>query len=136
MQAENILAKNISAAGRKSSYDAACKRLLANKIILAWIMKSCLVEYKDCDVKEIAECYIEGEPQISSITVNPDESSNTEQITGMATQDATITEGTITYDIRFFATILSSTHQIRLFINLEAQNDFYPGYPIIKRGLY
>ena len=74
MQAENILAKNISAAGRKSSYDAACKRLLANKIILAWIMKSCLVEYKDCDVKEIAECYIEGEPQISSITVNPDES--------------------------------------------------------------
>jgi hypothetical protein len=35
MQAENILAKNISAAGRKSSYDAACKRLLANKIILA-----------------------------------------------------------------------------------------------------
>lgn len=38
MQAENILAKNISAAGRKSSYDAACKRLLANKIILAWIM--------------------------------------------------------------------------------------------------
>ena len=38
MQAENILAKNISATGRKSSYDAACKRLLANKIILAWIM--------------------------------------------------------------------------------------------------
>ena len=136
MQAENILAKNISAAGRKSSYDAACKRLLANKIILAWIMKSCLVEYKDCDVKEIAECYIEGEPQISSITVNPDESSNTEQITGMATEDATIAEGTITYDIRFFATFLSSINQIRLFINLEAQNDFYPGYPIIKRGLY
>ena len=114
MQAENILAKNISAAGRKSSYDAACKRLLANKIILAWI------------IKEIAECYIEGEPQISSITVNPDESSNTEQITGMATEDATIAEGTITYDIRFFATFLSSINQIRLFINLEAQNDFYP----------
>ena len=50
MQAESILAKNISAAGRKSSYDTACKRLLANKIILAQIMKSCLVEYKDLEV--------------------------------------------------------------------------------------
>ena len=89
MQAENILAKNISAASRKSSYDAACKRLLTNKVILAWIMKSCLVEYKDYDIKKIAECYIEGEPQISSIIINPDESSDTEQITRMATENAT-----------------------------------------------
>lgn len=25
---------------------------------------------------------------------------------------------------------------IRLIINIEAQNDFYPGYPLIKRGIY
>ena len=46
----------------KVRYDAACKRLLSEKIILAWIMKSCLEEYRDYDVKEIARRYIEGEP--------------------------------------------------------------------------
>lgn len=48
MKVENILAQDINAAGDKASYDAACKRLLANKVILAWIMKSCLEEYRDC----------------------------------------------------------------------------------------
>lgn len=50
MEIENTLAKNITAAGDKAAYDAACKRLLANKIILAWIMKSCIEEYRDLDV--------------------------------------------------------------------------------------
>ncbi|GFI44283.1 hypothetical protein IMSAGC018_01964 [Lachnospiraceae bacterium] len=34
MKVENILAKNITAAGDGTNYDAACKRLLANKVIL------------------------------------------------------------------------------------------------------
>ena len=33
MEVENILAKNITAAGEKAAYDACCKRILANKII-------------------------------------------------------------------------------------------------------
>lgn len=41
--------KNISTADEKANYDASCKRFLAEKIILAWIMKSCLREYMDCD---------------------------------------------------------------------------------------
>ena len=35
-------------------------------------MKECLKEYKECDVKEIAEKYIEGEPQVSIILVMTD----------------------------------------------------------------
>lgn len=61
MEIENILAKNITAAGEKAAYEAACKRLLANKIILAWIMKSCLEEHKDYRINEIAEKYYRGE---------------------------------------------------------------------------
>lgn len=57
MEVESTLAKNITAAGEKAAYDAACKRLLANKIILAWIMKSCLEEYTDLNVDEIAQKY-------------------------------------------------------------------------------
>ena len=138
MEMENTLAKNITAAGEKAAYDAACKRLLANKVILAWIMKSCLEEYKTHSINEIAEKYIEGVPQIAEATVNPDEETCNcgEQIRGVKNEDSTIQEGTITYDIRFLAIVPGTGETIRLMVNVEAQNDFYPGYPIIKRALY
>lgn len=136
MEMENILAKNITAAGEKAAYDAACKRFLANKIILAWIMKSCLEEYKEFSVNEIAELYIEGNPQIAEAAVNPDENNSSEQIRGVKTEDSTIQEGTITYDIRFLTIVPGTEETIRLIINIEAQNDFYPGYPLTKRAFY
>ena len=136
MKAESTLAKMISTAGEKAAYDRACKRLLANKIILAWIMKSCLEEYRDCEISEIASRYIEGEAQISEVAVHPDEKAESQQITGLNTEDSTINEGTITYDIRFRAIVPGTGEKISLIINIEAQNDFYPGYPIVKRNLY
>ncbi len=138
MEVENTLAKNITIADNKAAYDAACKRLLANKVILAWIMKSCLEEYRDFVVDEIAKKYIEGIPQITKVAVNPDEEmeQNSEQIKGAKTEDSTIKEGTITYDIRFYALVPQSEELVSLIINVEAQNNFYPGYPIVKRGIY
>ena len=138
MELENTLSKNITSAGDKASYDNACKRLLGNKIILAWIMKSCLQEYEDCSIQDIAEKYIEGEPEIAKVAVHPDETNQEtgEFIHGISNEDNTVTEGTIRYDIRFFAVVPSSEEMIRLIINVEAQNEFYPGYPIIKRAIY
>ena len=97
MEMENILAKSITAAGDKAAYDAACKRLLANKVILAWIMKSCLEEYQDITVEEIAEYYIEGNPLIAQSAVNPDEevTFKGEQIEGDNIEDISMKEGTI-----------------------------------------
>ena len=57
-------------------------------------------------------------------------------ISGMETEDVTMTEGLVTYDIRFRAVVPVSGELIQLIINIEAQNDFYPGYPLIKRGIY
>ena len=57
-------------------------------------------------------------------------------ISGMDTEDKSVREGTVTYDIRFRAIVPDSEEQIALIINVEAQNDFYPGYPLIKRGIY
>jgi hypothetical protein len=100
-------------------------------------MKSCIEEYRDFNVKEIAEKYIEGNPQIAEIAVNPDEEPDGgEQIRGTSTEDSTIHEGTVTYDIRFLASAPVTGELRRLIINVEAQNDFYPGYPIIKRAIY
>ena len=136
MRAESTLAKMISTAGEKAAYDNACKRLLANKIILAWIMKSCLEEYRVCGISEIASKYIEGKAQISEAAVHPDEEAESLQIAGLNTEDSTINEGTVTYDIRFRAIVPGTGERISLIINVEAQNDFYPGYPIVKRNLY
>ena len=136
MNIDTTIAKNIRVADEKASYDAACKRLLSEKIILAWIMKNCLEEYRDCDVDEIAEKYIEGTPQVGEVAVAPDESNRVSVIQGAGNEDTSLTEGTIFYDIRFLAIAPVSAELIRLIINIEAQNDFYPGYPLIKRGIY
>ena len=109
----------------RANYDAACKRLLANKIILAWIMKSCLEEFQDFTVDEIADKYIEGSPQIARIAVNPDEETDSkgEQIEGSKTEDSTMKEGTVTYDIRFYALVPQTAETIKLILNVEAHQE-------------
>lgn len=135
MDTSTTIATSIDTAADKAKYDAACKQLLAEKIILAWIMKSTMKEYSSIVVQEIADKYIVGTPQIAEIPVLPDET-NAPKIGGTGVEDTTITEGTITYDIRFFAILPTTGEQAGLIINIEAQNDFYPGYPLIKRALY
>ena len=131
---ETTMAQGLHITDENAGYDAACKRVLSEKAILARIMKACLEEYKNCDVNDIAGKYIEGQPQVSEVPVLPDESCSV--ISGMDTEDKSIREGSVTYDIRFRAVVPGTEEQIGLIINVEAQNDFYPGYPIITRGVY
>lgn len=114
-QEENYLAQTISQADVDARYDEGVKRLLANKSILAVIMKECVPEYRDCTTKDIAEKYIEGEPQIGAVGVNIDETNRVNPaIHGINTEDATLTEGTIRYDVRFYATAPSEDGLIGL----------------------
>lgn len=135
MGVETTISQGLHVTDLQAGYDAACKRVLSEKAILARIMKACLEEYKDCDVKDIAEKYIEGQPQVSAVPVLPDEENST-IIDGMDTEDKSVREGNITYDIRFNAIAPGSEEEIGLIINMEAQNEFNPGYPLIKRGIY
>lgn len=53
--------------GLKSSetmvrYDASCKRILQEKMILALLLKSCIEEFRCYDVDKIIDC-IEGYPK-------------------------------------------------------------------------
>lgn len=57
---ENQLAHTIDQTEYDSRYDRTAKKLLANKQILAQIMKGCVNEYSDCTVDDIVEKYIEG----------------------------------------------------------------------------
>ncbi len=134
-QQKTTLAKTIDINGKKKAYDAACKKVLAEKIILAWIMKYTVKEYEDISVSEIAEKYIIDEPKIAGVSVLPDETNST-KILGVGVEDITVTEGTVTYDIQFRVLLPKSEEVVQMIINVEAQNDFNPGYPLIKRGIY
>ena len=138
MKRKSILYKDLEVSRAKEIYDESCKNILANKIILAWIMKSCMKEYKDCGIRDIADHYIEGTPEISQREVHRDETpaSDPGKIRGENTEDKTVNEGTVRYDIMFRAILPQGQERIELIINIEAQKDFYPGYPLIKRGIY
>ena len=92
MDEETTIAQGLHVTDDSVGYDAACKRVLSEKAILARIMKACLEEYKNCDVNGIAEKYIEGQPQVSAVPVLPDEDSTI--ISGIDTEDKSVHEGT------------------------------------------
>ncbi len=133
---ESTLSGAIRTESAMAQYDAACKRLLSEKSILAWILKDCVEEFQNTDPAEIAARYIEGTPQIGSVPVLPGETNPPAKIRGAATEDTSLSEGTVHYDIRFLALVPGSQEQIQLIINVEAQNAFYPGYPLITRAIY
>lgn len=135
MEVNTPIAEDIRVTDQNAQYDAACRRLLSNRAILAWIMKSCLTEYRDCDVKEIAEKYIEGTPQVHEVPVMPDET-NAAKIRGVSNVDTSRTEGMVIYDIRFLAVAPSNGELIQLIVNVEAQGQFYVGYPLLMRAIY
>lgn len=131
---ETSLAEGIIATEKNPRYDAAVKRLLSEKVILAWIMKTCLEEYKDCSIEEIVSEYIESDLLSQTIPVMPD--SSAPRITGINTENKTVSEGTVMFDLVFQAQLPNSENKIHLYINVEAQNDCNPGYPLIMRAIY
>ena len=112
--------------------DEACKRVLAEKIFLARIMKGCVEEFYDCEIDDIINKYIEGEPEIGKTPAHRD----TDRIIGSDTEDSSLHEHTVRYDLRFRAIAPGDGGEIALIINIEAQRRFDPGYPLVKRGLY
>lgn len=135
---ENRLACDLSLASAKVQYDDNIKNILSDKEILAWILKNSTTEFCDLAIDEIVRC-IEGEPEISTIKVNSNdtqETNVTRKITGNKNEDKVPKEGTIYYDIRFFAYVSKEGKRIKIILNLEAQKNFYPGYQIVTRGIF
>ena len=127
-------------AGKNPEYDAAAKKLLSSKKILAWILKYCVEEFKDCSIADIRDRYIIGIPETASAPVLPDETNavakvNADRISGERTEDTSVTEGKVTFDIRFRA-ITPRSELVQLIINIEAQRSRRTSYPLLKRAMY
>ena len=134
---KNELAGDLSLAESKNQYDDKVKRVLSNKIILAWILKYVTEEFTDMSVDEIKSC-ISSDIEVSEIGVVPGWTNRREmeKIRGEAQEDAVPGEGEIYYDIRFSAYLKSREERIKLLINVEAQKAFYPGYSLTTRGIF
>lgn len=137
--------KNVEGAKVNPTLDNSIKYLLAHKPFLARIMKECLPEYKDCSVDDIMSLYIEGDPVVAKIMVHPDQTNPSLEktkaggkgkISGSLTEDNSLSEGLVTYDIRFNALVPKGDDLIGIIINVEAQNDMKPGYSLLRRGIY
>ena len=144
MEVETQLAKLIQVTNEKAKYDTQVKKLLANEAILAWILKTCTEEFASYSPNEIIKC-IDGKPEISEKAVHSDEldaeeaaelTSSDKSVEGSNTEDASIKEHTVYYDVRVNASAPGNGQPIQLIINVEAQLDTAPGYPIEKRAIY
>ena len=119
----------------KRSYDAVCKEVLADRYILANILKECVEEFRDESIGFIATECIQEAPEISTVPVRADDVERL-RLDGLNTEDVSLTEPVIHYDIRFRALLPRTSRPVKLIINVEAQNDFSPGYSLLKRALY
>lgn len=137
----NALGKAITAekqgAEKRSLLDAECKAFMADKQILAWILRDCTPEFREYSIPDIMRC-IEGEPEIGTVPVDKDLTGRyvAEKIAGMAEEDTSSYERTVRYDIRFKARARHEDEETELIINVEAQNNFKPGYSLVTRGIY
>ena len=94
------IANAVNAAGDKAQYDTRVKRLLAQKSILAHILVKTVDEFKGMKPEDVVK-YIEGEPSISVVPVEPGlanmEKTDAagQRIVGLNTENAEINEGLV-----------------------------------------
>lgn len=124
----NIVAEN----NHRLRYDAAIKRALSDKQILATILKYTAKEFEQSAKNEIIAC-IEGNPEVAIHKVRPGISP--EEIVGMKNDSKIPGEGEITYDVIFYA-LTPGNVRIKVIVNVEAQKKYRPGYRLVNRATF
>ena len=116
----------------KAAYDAAAKKLLSFKEVIANILKYAVREFKNCSLQQIISC-IDGEPEISSTFVDDEYTPN---VDASGVETVSVDDGKRSFDIKLKVKLPTNNEEAQLIINLESQNDYYPGYTLEKRGIY
>ena len=139
------IANAVNAAGDKAQYDTRVKRLLAQKSILAHILVKTVDEFKGMKPEDVVK-YIEGEPSISIVPVEPGlanmEKTDAagQRIVGLNTENAEINEGLVRFDIIFYVRMPSIVGRknglSQIIVNIEAQKDEPTEYKILNRAIF
>ena len=128
----------VMATDRDAQYDNSAKRLIAHKIVLAWILIKTVEEFKGMDPLEVA-ALIEGIPYISAVPVEPGLTNavrfkNGKRLVGFNTENQEMNEGLVRFDIVFYVRMKDGLSQI--IINVEAQKDEPGEYEILNRAVF
>ena len=139
------IANAVNAAGDKAQYDTRVKRLLAQKSILAHILVKTVDEFKGMKPEDVVK-YIEGEPSISVVPVEPGLANMEkpdaagQRIVGLNTENAEINEGLVRFDIIFYVRMPSvddtKNGLSQIIVNIEAQKDEPTEYKILNRAIF
>lgn len=139
------IANAVNAAGDKAQYDTRVKRLLAQKSILAHILVKTVDEFKGMKPEDVVK-YIEGEPSISVVPVEPGlanmekTDATGQRIVGLNTENAEINEGLVRFDIIFYVRMPSAggtkNGLSQIIVNIEAQKDEPTEYKILNRAIF
>lgn len=139
------IANAVNAAGDKAQYDTRVKRLLAQKSILAHILVKTVDEFKGMKPEDVVK-YIEGEPSISVVPVEPGLANMKktdaagQRIVGLNTENAEINEGLVRFDIIFYVRMPSvddtKNGLSQIIVNIEAQKDEPTEYKILNRAIF
>ena len=139
------IANAVNVAGDKAQYDTRVKRLLAQKSILAHILVKTVDEFKGMKPEDVVK-YIEGEPSISVVPVEPGlanmekTDATGQRIVGLNTENAEINEGLVRFDIIFYVRMPSIVGRknglSQIIVNIEAQKDEPTEYKILNRAIF
>ena len=114
---DTYLSQAVVTAGSAAAYDVNVKYLLADRQILARILKYTIQECRDMEIEEIISC-IGNNIEVASAALDPG-LSNLGRVREDKTEDNVPGEGTVFYDIRFSARFGEA--KMKFLINLEAQ---------------
>ena len=114
--------------------DEACKKILADKELLAFILKGLIPEYHDSSIKDIKEKYIQGNviDTVGTEPVVPDVTDSLEN-SGVGVEGKNVR-----YDLKF-DTLLPEPEDghVKFIINLEAQKETSSlSYRPVTRGIF
>ena len=131
---ETNLSKAIDITNDTARYDESVKELLADKQVLARILKYSVEEFAELSLDEIIKSI--SEPDIAGIRVEPG-MTNLGKVEKQSEEDFVPGEGKNIYDIRFVAYL--GTEMIKFLINVEAQKStkhYDLGYHLDNRIIF
>ena len=127
------LASDIEMENLFIQYDKSIKKVLANKPILARILKFTVHELSTLSLQQIESCIDSNSVMLGQTFVEPGLSNP--KIISKQLEDDISGEGRIVYDLRFVVN-LPDGEKTKIIINVEAQRKSNPGYSIVNRGIF
>ena len=140
----------VSASGKEAQYDEHAKNIAGQKFIIANILAKSVEAFRGMKPKDIIP-YIEGEPYISKVPVEPGltnavREENGQRVVGLNTENQEINEGLVRFDVICYVRLPERDGEkvpdgkkkllTQIIINVEIQKNQPKKYKILNRSIF